>query len=69
MNMLSIVVITIIILVILFGIMTRTEGYSSLINEQNDYYLWRPYAHNVYDEERMTRYPYDYKPYEYDQCF
>ena len=45
------------------------EGYDSVTKRLNesrnimeDYYLWRAYGHDVYDYNRLTRYPYNQKP-------
>jgi hypothetical protein len=50
--------------------MDRTKkGYTSLDNLSNDYYLWRAYNHNEYDQDRKLAFPHNYQPYEYNQRF
>lgn len=42
-----------------------TEGYSSktfrLEPQYNNYYKWRAYGHDVYDHDRLTKYPFNYQ--------
>jgi len=70
MNIQIVTVISVIIVLLFLGTLYNgMEGYSSLASDASNYYNWRPYAHNVYDEENLMRYPYDYKPYDHPQRF
>lgn len=69
--------IELIICVIIIGVLVylfmnyskSNEGYSSLNDNNSEYYLWRTYSSNPFDYKRLTSYPYDYYPYEYKQRF
>lgn len=43
------------------------EGYSSVANEADNYYLWRTYSSNPYDYKALTSFPHTYHPYEHPQ--
>lgn len=64
-----ILIIALAIAILLLVLKSPTEGYSSLTNEDDNYYQWRPYQHNVYNHTKMTSFPYNYHPYEYNQRF
>lgn len=49
--------------------MNKKEGYSSLGREQEDYYLWRSYSQDPYNQQSMVEFPYNYHPYEYNKRF
>lgn len=44
-----------------------TEKYSSLSGDDDTYYNWKSYAHNLYDKKRLSGFPYNYQPHEYNQ--
>lgn len=63
-------VIVILLLIIIYLLLSkRTEGYTSSNYVDPDYYKLRPYSDDVYDIERLHRFPYTYKLYPYAQKF
>ncbi len=72
MNYIVVAVLVLAVLYLLCG--NNAEGYSTIAPRPdnvgaNNYYNLRAYGHDLYDYERLDRYPYNYQPHAYHGRF
>lgn len=72
------IILTIIVIIVLVSIVARfmAEGFHPISNNNTslqggiqDYYLWRAYQSNPYDQKQLMRFPYTYQPFEHPAEF
>lgn len=60
-------VLLIVVIWLILWYKNRKESYSSLSNDEDNYYMWRTYSSNPYDVATLTKFPFNYQPYEHPQ--